>query len=247
MAEKPVITPAQFLAIEGVKPDDNRCEVAIVGCCPFHGMTDKAAARPLEKSLFINVDRAHQFVGTTGGHEVLMVDCVYGGPVCATVVEEMAVLGARRAIGFGWAGSLRKDIPPGSVVLASSGIVSDGASREYSSAREVAASPSLVRAFEGLDAPLRAGVRAGVAWTTDAMYREYPSRIGAWREAGADFVNMDTSHFYAVSQAVGIDALYFAVISDYVGGEEWDQQFGNLRESREQLEELVLRLARHRQ
>ena len=55
---------------------------------------------------------------------------------------------------------------------------------------------------------------------------------------------MDASHFYAVSHAVSVEALYFSLISDYVGGDEWKEEFKNIAESREELQELVLTLAR---
>lgn len=243
MKETPIITPSQFLSLEGITAEDNRCEVAIIGFCPFHQMKEKAHARPLKKSLFIHIDVAHQFYGFIEGLQVLMVDCVCGGPVCATVIEEMAYLGVKYVIGYGYAGALREEFIPGSIVLASSGIVSDGTSREYSKLSEVKASEHFMIQYNKLDPSLRDGVLPGTAWTSDAIYREYPSKIQSWIQAGADFVNMNTSHFYAVSSAVGIEALCFSLISDYVGGEKWEQQFQNLGQSRSQLHEIVLNLA----
>jgi uridine phosphorylase len=239
VAETPIITPAQFLSVEGVASTDNPCRAAIVAFCPFHDMRDKARARPLAKSLFTHLDLAHQYQGLAGGHPVLMVDTVYGGPVCATVLEEMAHLGVKYAVGYGYSGSLRQDIAPGSLVLASSALVSDGTSREYLSAPEVQASVALIAEYDRLPGAHRDGVCKGKAWTTDAIYREYPSKTRFWAQAGADFVNMDAAPFYAVSRTVGIEALYFSLISDYVGGETWHQQFRNLGKSRQQLQEMI--------
>ena len=242
MKEVPIITPSEFLSMEGITSEDNECTVAILAFCPFHSLKDKARARPLNKSLFIHIDQIHQFHGFIDQRQVLMIDCVYGGPVCATVVEEMAYLGVKYVIGYGYSGSLRREIIPGSIVLASSGIVSDGTSREYSEASEVKASAVLMAAYDKLDGSLRDHVLPGKAWTTDAIYREYPSKARSWLHAGADFINMDTSHFYAVSQAVGIEALYFSLISDYVGREKWEQKFLSIGESRERLREMILKL-----
>lgn len=243
MKETPIITPSQFLAMERIAIEDNQCEVAIIGFCTFYGMKDKAHARPLKRSLFTHIGVAHQFHGFIDDFQVLMVDCVYGGPVCATVIEEMACLGVKYVIGYGYSGSLREEFIPGSIVLESSGFVSDGTSREYSNLSEVKASEHLISQYNKLDASLRDGVLEGRTWTTDAIYREYPSKIQSWLEAGADFVNMDTSHFYAVSNAVGIEALCFSLISDYVGGKEWKQQFHDLGQSQIKLYEIVLKLA----
>lgn len=243
MEERPIITPAQWLALEGVSPEDNQCTVAVVAFCPFHSMKDKARARPLGKSLLSHIDAAHQFQGVAGDRQILMIDCVYGGPVCATVAEDMAYLGVKYVIGYGYSGSLRPGITPGSIMVASSAFVSDGTSREYCESSQVEPSRVLVAAYEKLDASLRAGVIAGKAWTTDAIYREYPSRIRSWIEAGADFVNMDTSTFYAVSRVVSIQALYFSLISDYVGGEKWEEQFWDIDAPRAHLQDIVLKLA----
>jgi len=240
--ETPIITPSQFLSLEGIAREDNRCTIAIVAFCPLHEMKDKARARPLEKSLFVHIDRSHQFQGTVGSRQVLMAECVYGGPVCATVLEEMGYLGVKYVVGYGYSGSLREDIVTGAIVLASRAFVSDGTSREYLDAPEVEGSRILMAAYEKLDDSLRGRVRAGRAWTTDALYREYPSKVRSWAAAGADFVNMDTSPFYAVSQTVGIEALYFSLISDYVGGETWQEDFGNIDEARGELHEIIVEL-----
>ena len=157
-------------------------------------------------------------------------------------MEEMAYLGVKYVIGYGYSGSLRQEFVQGSIVLASSGIVSDGTSGEYSELSEVKASAVLMAAYNKLDAALRDGVLSRKAWTTDAIYREYPSKVQSWLQAGADFVNMDTSHFYAVSQDVGIEAIYFSLISDYVGWEKWEQKVLNIGESREQHQEMLLKL-----
>lgn len=242
MEETPVITPSHFLSLEGIHSNDNQCSIAIIGFCPFHEMKDKARTRPLRKSLFVHVDLSHQLRGFVDGREVLMVECVYGGPVCATVIEEMAYLGIKYVMGYGYSGSLRREIMVGDIVLASSGIVSDGTSREYSEEPEVKASEILMTIYDRLPPSIRDNIRIGKAWTTDAIYREYPSKIRSWVRADADFVNMDASHFYAVSQTVGIEALYFSVISDYVGGEGWEQQFSNIGESRRQLQDTILKL-----
>jgi uridine phosphorylase len=228
--------------LEGVSPDDNECRVAIVAFCPFHDMKAKASARAAAKSLFVHIDLAHQFLGEINDRQILMVECVYGGPVCATVIEEMAYLGVRTVLGYGYSGSLRDEIQPGTIVLASAAITSDGTSHQYTGAAEVHGSEELMELYGKLAPSLHVRAIPGKAWTTDAIYREYPSSIKSWQRAGADFVNMDTSPFYAASEAVGMRALYFSLISDYVGGAKWDQQFQIIGESRARLHDMLLRL-----
>jgi hypothetical protein len=46
VSESPIITPAQFLSLEGVSEGNNDCDVAVVGFRPFHDLKDKASAVP---------------------------------------------------------------------------------------------------------------------------------------------------------------------------------------------------------
>jgi uridine phosphorylase len=243
VSEKPIITPRELLSLDGIEPPDCPFTVAAIGFCPFHGFKRKAQAKPLQKSLLSHVNASNQFAGTAGERPVLMVECVYGGPVIATVIEEMAYLGVESVVGFGYAGSLREAVKPGTIVLASSGIVSDGTSREYTQSDEVRAGAAIRAVYEGLAPSLGSAVSPAKVWTTGALYREYPGRVASWREAGADIVNMDTSPFYAASEAVGVEAICFSLITDYIGGEAWEQEFPDLSKPREQLWDLVLNLA----
>lgn len=241
--EQPIIAPARFLGLNQITPVDNRCAVGIVAFCPFHGLAEKADARPLGRPLLSHINRAQQLQATIAGRDVLMVERVYGGPVCATVIEEMAYLGVQRVIGCGYSGSLRADIMPGDIVVATLGYASDGTTREYTEADEVGPSGRALAAYEELDAALRDGVRSACVWTTDAIYREYPSKVAAWADRGADVVNMDTSPLYAVSQSVGIEAIYLSVVSDYVGADEWVESFRGIDDAMARLHQIVLRLA----
>jgi uridine phosphorylase len=216
--------------------------VTIVAFCPFRGLLDKVSARPAARPLLSHINPGQQFQATVEGRDVLMVERVYGGPVCATVIEEMAYLGVRHVIGCGYSGSLRAEIRPGEIVLATSGLASDGTTHEYTDAEEVRPSGAMLEAYAKLGASSRERVRAARVWTTDAIYREYPSKVAAWAERGADVVNMDTSPLYAVSEAVGIEAIYFSVISDYVGAEEWEEDFSEVGDAVDALHALVLTL-----
>jgi uridine phosphorylase len=242
--EEPIITPARFLGHAALPAELAGCQTAVLGFCRFYNMRDKLAAKPLPERWFSHVDEIHQFSAQAKGVPIVAVDCLYGGPHAATVVEELAHFRVKRALGYGFAGSLTRDLPVGSVLLATSGLVSDGASREYvPGQREVYPDPVLL---ELLRKHLREqGVVAceGTVWTTDAIYREYPEKVGQWRQAGALAVNMDTSHFYAVSQVVGLEAVYACAISDCVDGPRWEDGFGRIREAVGCLQDAIVAVA----
>ena len=62
---------------------------------------------------------------------------IWGGPMCATMIEGLSVLGIEYFIGYGASGSLDSSIPLGSIMVAESSFCSDGTSREYSAEEEV--------------------------------------------------------------------------------------------------------------
>jgi len=209
-------------------------------------MQRKLLAEPLPERIFSHLDEAHQFVapvqtGRIGDSRILALECLYGGPLSATVVEELAHYGIKKVIGYGYAGSLTRDVPVGRIVLADAAIVSDGTSREYlPDTRVVHPDRELVRHLCECTVKSNVAVHRGTVWTTDAIYREYPERIAQWRRAGADVVNMDTAHFYAVSQVVGISAVYACVVSDCVEGPAWEDGFARVGQAMSDLQDVIV-------
>jgi uridine phosphorylase len=238
---QPIITPAKFLGRDALPPEAQGCSLAVVGFCRFYDMVDKLSAKTLSDSVCSHLDRSHQFVGEVGGIEVLAMECLYGGPLSATVIEELAHYGVNKVIGYGYAGSLARDISVGQVVLADEAIVSDGTSREYLPGVEFAyPDQGLAECLRTCAAGAGTPLCEARVWTTDAIYREYPGKVAAWRQAGARIVNMDTAHFYAVSRVVGLSAVYACVVSDCVQGPAWKDGFGRIRQAVGDLQDLIL-------
>lgn len=125
---------------------------------------------------------------------------------------------------------------------ASSGFCSDGTSREYTEDEEDAGMLSLAGRLFGQHSM---EPRMGKVWTTDALYREFPSKIAYWRNRGASLVNMDTSSFYAVAREKGIRAVHISLVSDYVGGDVWSGWLENSKGAVELLWDVCLDIAHH--
>ena len=238
---RPVITPATFLGRDSLLPDAEGCSSAVVGFCRFHDMRRKLAAVPLPERIFSHLGEAHQFVAQVGDSKVLALECLYGGPMSATVMEELAHYGINKVVGYGYAGSLTQAIPVGQIVLADSAFVSDGTSREYlPDAELVYPDGEMARQFRKCAAAASVMMREARVWTTDAIYREYPEKVVRWREAGAEVVNMDVAHFYAISSVVGMSAVYACVVSDCVEGPTWDDGFAHIEQAVDCLQDLIL-------
>jgi uridine phosphorylase len=155
---------------------------------------------------------------------------IYGGPVTANLLEELACLGVKTAIGIGAAGALISQAHMGQLFIAERAGSQDGTSRAYVSSRESRPSPGsgpwavpdpqLLALSRSLAAREAAEPLLGTVWTTDALYQERPSRLDSWREAGADFVNLECGPFYAVAQAKGIRAVYLGLVTDHLSAEQ---------------------------
>lgn len=237
----PIITPKQFLAKDVLPPEVKGCSLAIVGFCKFNTMKSKLMVEPLKESIFSHLDKSHQFIGKIGRHTILALDCLYGGPLSATVLEELAHYGIKTVIGYGYAGSLKRQLPIGLNMLVTEAIISDGTSREYLPEDEKVFPDSiLVRELNESARELGKSLRMGIVWTTDAIYREYPDKIEKWRRTGADIVNMDTSYFYAVSSVVGLSSVYACTVSDCVDGPSWDDGFGRVGIAMADLQDMII-------
>lgn len=77
-------------------------------------------------------------------------------------------------------------------------------------------------------------------WTTDAFYRETPSKIQHRKKEGCVTVEMEASAYMAVAQYNNVTFGQILYAGDNLGGEEWDKRGYN---SRTEIREFVLSLA----
>jgi uridine phosphorylase len=242
---QPIITPRKFLrAIYGrdaLPPEVAGCTCAVVAFCQFRNMQRKLHVEPVSSSLFSLLHQTHQFIGHVAGRTILALENLQGGPLAATVFEELAHYGITQVLGYGYAGSLTRTVPIGQLVLAEEALISDGTSRAYlPHATRVAPAEPLVRQLRTCAAQIGVGLYRATVWTTDALYREYPEEVATWRARGAAVVNMDTAHFYAVSQVVGLSAAYACVVSDCVEAPSWDDGHQAISQAMGALQDLIV-------
>ncbi len=226
LQDSPVVTPKQVLRLRGVNPDDFHFDVAIL--C-FRGQTASRKALDAFPVTRIepNVLCSEAYAGRVGDKQVVILpQVVWGGPVTAILLEELACLGVQAAVGFGAAGSLVSPQHVGKMLVADRAVCSDGASQQYTDEPYVRPASGLLRLTVAFASQERATPIIRTVHTTDALYQEWPARIRQWREGGATFVNLETSPFYAVAAYRGIRAVYLGLVTDYVGGSKgWQHGF----------------------
>jgi purine-nucleoside phosphorylase len=144
-----------------------------------------------------------------GNSTGIVARCTWGGPQAAILVEELAEMRVEFLIGYGAVGSIDSDLLQGTQVIVSKALPTDGTSSHYVG---VAVGPDRTLSALCPDVP------EVTAATIDAVYRETPSLIRAWKAKGAQVVNMEVTPFYAAAIKCGVKALWLGHVSDVLVG-----------------------------
>ncbi|MCX8012905.1 MAG: nucleoside phosphorylase [Rectinema sp.] len=165
-----------------------------------------------------------------------------GAPAAAVMLEELIAWGVKDFISMGTAGSLTKDIPPGSLVLCDRAFRDEGTSHHYLP-HHIPAEPDAcltARLQASLDA-CGLPYRKGPAWTTDAIYRETPEEVRHFQDMGALVVEMEAAALFSVARYRGVRIAACFSVSDTLAYLEWKPEF-HADTTRESLE-LLFRVA----
>ncbi len=233
--ERPLIAAEELVFSSGVGLGQRRLRSALLSCMPVGEMKDRFCQKDaLEFPLSRYWD---SWVREDG---VVLVGPVFGGPMCSVILEELFALGVRSVVGYGYSGCLDSEVAPASIMVAESSFCSDGTSKEYCTDDEVSADAGMLDRLQGLIRKRGIEPVAGKVWTTDALYREFPSKVAHWREKGARFVNLETASLYAVSREKGFGAVYLSVVSDSLVDGKWSGWHEDRQQSRERMWDICL-------
>lgn len=153
--------------------------------------------------------------GAIDGRPLSVVLLPIGAPAAVIHLEELAAGGARTLIAVGSAGSLQEYAPLGAAVLPTAAIREEGTSYHYAPPQvEARPHPDLVAALR--DACRAHGIipHEGLAWTTDAPFRELTSKVRRMAERGVLAVDMEASALFVVGAARGLRVASLFIISD---------------------------------
>jgi len=177
-----------------------------------------------------------------GGEQVAIVSPGVGAPAAVTSLEVMIALGATKIIGCGGAGIVRPGFDVGHVIVPTGAVRDEGTSYHYAPA-DAAVGPH-PRALAAIDDVLTAaGVPhdRGLTWTTDAFFRETPSKVARRREQGCITVEMEAAAMFAASAFRGVVYGQLLYAGDDVSANAWDHRHWDKQQSaREHLLDLAL-------
>jgi uridine phosphorylase len=178
------------------------------------------------------------------GVTIGIVGLAVGAPFAVLVAEQLFVSGCRLLISMTSAGQIVSVGPTPYFVLIDRALRDEGTSQHYMppsvfSEADVALAD---RAWPAL-ATLREPVHRGLAWTTDAPYRETEAAIAAARAHGALAVEMEAAALYAFARARQRDVLCFAHVTNRMAVVEGDFEKGEADGARDSLD-LIAAVAR---
>lgn len=236
--KKPLVTPKEFLQGQEVTIGRYNLKKALLAFMSISEMRDRFNGKPTPGPVFSHT-REQPLISDDG---TILVGQVYGGPYCSIVLEELAVFGVKYAVGYGFSGTLDSNIAPGSIMIAESSFCSDGTSKQYTRESEIFADADMLKSLKSIIQDRDIRPQVGRVWTTDALYREFPSKVAYWRRKGAKFVNLETAPFYAVAREKGIKAIYLSVVSDTVDRRKWSGWAPNLEKAIDHMWDISLAL-----
>ena len=145
-----------------------------------------------------------------------------GGPAAAALMEELISLGVIRFIAITSAGLLDKKFDEKKLMVVTDAIRDEGTSYHYLPAGEQAyASPLLTEQFKQSLRGQGIAFEEGRVWTTDAIYRETPSRVERRKNEGAIAVDTECASLCAVAQFRGVEFASAFYFSDFLLSDIW--------------------------
>lgn len=228
--ESAVIEPSRY-----IQKHENMPERVVM--CFFREVIEQVCAgAPVAATLKSEVGPNPIYVIEHEGHEVAVMHPGVGAPLAVGFLEETIALGGRRFIACGGAGVLRPEIVVGHVVVPTGAVRDEGTSYHYlPAAHEVGPDPLMVEAIETVLKRREVPYNTGKTWTTDAVYRETPGRVGRRRDRGCLTVEMEASAFFAAAIYRGVPFGQLLYGGDDVSGDEWDHRGWDRHGAREGL------------
>ncbi|MGI6215391.1 MAG: nucleoside phosphorylase [Christensenellales bacterium] len=164
---------------------------------------------------------------------IIIANMPAGAPSSASIMEELISLGVIRFLGMGGSGLIDDEFGLENYLLVKDAIRDEGTSYHYLPAEECAyTSPLLTEQLGNCLKKRDIPYKSGRIWSTDAFYRETPSRIKRRLASGAVGVDMECAALCAVAQRRGVEyaqALYF---TDRLYKDVWSGLLPNYKELR---------------
>jgi uridine phosphorylase len=161
------------------------------------------------------------------GCPVSLAGPMIGAPYAVMLLENLAVWGVSRVVFLGWCGAVSPAVNTGDLLLVTGGLVDEGTSPHYLDAGKnpVPADPDLTGELRQTLTAAGISFHEGPVWSTDAIFRETPSRLSYFQNLGALGVEMELSALFAVGRFRKIAVASLQVVSDELDKTGWRPGF----------------------
>lgn len=217
------ITPRQHLEAELGDLREFEAPKAVVICFESYLMDhyralNSTTAQSIWTGEMIFLEESGQKVALVGNFGI-------GGPAAAHMLEALIAMGVSRFIVVGHAGGLQTRHSIGSILLIEKSVRDEGLSYHYAEvARFAYPSKKLTKQLRNTLERSDQKYKIGSSWTIDSMYRETQEEIAHYQNEGIDAVEMELASLFTVASFRKVDLAAMLVISDYIGGNEWEHQ-----------------------
>lgn len=179
----------------------------------------------------------------TPSESIYVLLCPLGAPQAARMLEILSAMGVEKFVVCGGAGTLDDSITGEKILLATSAVRDEGTSYHYlPPAREVQIKESVRKKIVACLQSEHQDYLEIKTWTTDASFRETPSKVEMRRQEGCVTVEMECAAYYAVAQFKNLDCAVILYAGDVVQEEGWNYRNWHARnDMREHLFNLAVK------
>jgi purine-nucleoside phosphorylase len=147
--------------------------------------------------------------------KTLIIGPVIGAPATALLIEILKDLKVKKILGIGWAGSLRKEIKPGSLFFCEKAYSMEGTTEFYFKRKKVFfPSSELLKKFKK---ELKNFIKGNLVSIDAPFVLERNQELQKNLEKKFHAVDMETSAFFGVSQYYGIQNFIIHFVTDNIG------------------------------
>ncbi len=143
-----------------------------------------------------------------------------GAPYGVVLLESLIAKGFSKILILGWCGSISDKLKAGDIIIPSGAISDEGSSQHYIDFKGLY---STIKPSSSLSGFLKEKLCEKnidfvneKIWTTDAIYRETPEKVGFFKDKGAFAVEMECSALFAAAQYRKIEIASLLVVSDEI-------------------------------
>lgn len=144
-----------------------------------------------------------------------------GAPMAVMTLEKLIALGCRKLVVMGWCGALTPELKVGDIFLPTWGQSEEGVSAHYPLLTQAEASVALSQSVIASLTDSGLVCNQGPIWTTDAPYRELPSKIKEFAAKGIMAVDMEFTALCTVAAFRDIEFAAVMLVSDELYHDSW--------------------------